>query len=117
MLWASGYGGLVLALAQRHGIEVPKDEFERVMKYLSQGWRSFGAERSELADSALALYALAVAGLAEPGYHERLYSLRGNLSTEDRALLALAIAESHGPAEMTSQLLSSNAVSRPDEHR
>ena len=38
-------------------------------------------------------------------------------SLQDRALLALAIAESHGPAEMTSELFSSKAVSRPDEDR
>ena len=105
MLWASAYGGMILALAQRHNIAVPKEEFAALLKYLSQQLRSVGADSSELSDYCLALYALALAGHAEPAYHEKLYALRQKLCDEDRALLALAIAESSGPSDMISQLL------------
>ena len=105
MLWASAYGGMVLALAQRHGADVPKEEFSSLLNYLDQQLRSIRADGSELPDACLGLYALALAGRAEPAYHEKLYSLRGKLGAEDRALLALAIAESRGPAQMMEELL------------
>jgi len=105
MLWASAYGGMVLALAQRHGITVPKEEFNSLLDYLSQQLRSSNDSPAELSDECLALYALALAGRAEPAFHEKLYTARGKLSAEDHALLALAIAESHGPVEMISDLL------------
>ena len=44
-------------------------------------------------------------GRAEPGYHEKAYALRGKLSAEDRALLALAVAGDHGPVGMVAELL------------
>ena len=118
MLWASVYGGLVLALAQRHGVSVPKEEFDNLMKYLSEQLRSSGEDASSLSDCCLGLYALALAGRAEPGYQEKMYSRRGKLSVEDRGLLALAIEENHGPAEMVADLLGSNPPSHPrDESR
>ena len=105
MLWASAYGGMVLALAQRHGVAVPDDDLGSLLNYLSQQLRSTSAEAANLSDRCLALYALALAGRAEPAYHEKLYSKRALLSAENRALLALAIAESHGPDEMVAELL------------
>ena len=105
MLWASAYGGMVLALAQRQGFEVSKEEFASLMTYLQQQLRSAGAADPDLADCCLGLYALALAGKAEPAYHEKLYSLREKLGAEDKALLALAIAESQGPAQMIGELL------------
>jgi uncharacterized protein YfaS (alpha-2-macroglobulin family) len=110
MLWASAYGGMVLALAQRHGIAVPKDDFDSLLDYLSGQLRSSNDSSDDLSDQCLALYALALAGRAEPAFHEKLYAVRGKLSDEDRALLALAIAESHGPIEMVSDLLHSNTM-------
>jgi len=115
MLWASAYGGLVLALAQRHGISVPKDEFDSLLHYLSQELRTPGEDPSSRSDGCLALYALALAGQAEPAYEEKLYSLRGKLSNEDRALLALAIAEAHGPGEQIADLLSGGAAARSSD--
>jgi uncharacterized protein YfaS (alpha-2-macroglobulin family) len=115
MLWASAYGGMVLALAQRHGVSVPKDELDSLLNYLSAQLRSPGEDASDLSDRCLGLYALALAGKAEPGYQEKLYSLRGKLSDEDRALLALAIAENHGPMEMIADLLSAASPARPSE--
>lgn len=118
MLWASAYGGMVLALAQRHGIEVPKEDFGLLLNYLSQSLRATGAARSELSDCCLALYALALAGRAEPAYEEKLYAWREKLSTEDRALLALAIAESRGPDDMVGALLRPGSAAQPrDEER
>ena len=56
-------------------------------------------------DRCLALYTLALAGKAEPAYHELLFKKRGQLSSENRALLALAIIEAKGPAAMAGSLL------------
>jgi uncharacterized protein YfaS (alpha-2-macroglobulin family) len=109
MLWASAYGGMVLALAQRHGLTVPNERFDHLLTYLSKQLRSSGDD-TDLSDSCLAAYALALAGRAEPAYHEKLYSLRGKLGAEDRALLALAIAEAHGPAGMIRELLQTNTM-------
>ena len=109
MLWASAYGGVVLALAQRHGVAVPKDEFDSLLNYLSEQLRAPDEAAASRSDCCLGLYALALAHRAEPGYQEKLYSLRGQLPAEDRALLALAIEETHGPAEMVAGLLTNNA--------
>ena len=112
MLWASAYGGMVLALAQRHGAEVPQEELGSLLNYLDQQMRSIGADASDLGDSCLGLYALALTGRAEPAYHEKLFSLREKLGAEDRALLALAIAESRGPTQMIADLLQPASASR-----
>jgi uncharacterized protein YfaS (alpha-2-macroglobulin family) len=111
MLWASAYGGMVLALAQRHGVVVPKEDFASLLNYLQQQLRSVSGDDANLGDYCLGLYALALAGRAEPAYHEKLYSLREKLGAEDRALLALAVAESQGPTQMIGQLLRSGSAS------
>jgi uncharacterized protein YfaS (alpha-2-macroglobulin family) len=112
MLWASAYGGMVLALAQRHGVEVPKEDYASLLNYLQQQLRSASGDDANLGDYCLGLYALALAGRAEPAYHEKLYSLREKLGAEDRALLALAIAESQGPTQMIGQLLRPGSASQ-----
>jgi uncharacterized protein YfaS (alpha-2-macroglobulin family) len=105
MLWASAYGGLVLALADRQGAEVPEREFGALMAYLSAQLRSSPTNHAALSDCCLAAYALALAGRAEPAYHEKLFEHRARLSAEDCALLALAIQESAGPDAMIATLL------------
>ncbi len=105
MLWASAYGGMVLALARQHGVEMPSEEFESLLKYLRAQLRSSTSDPSALSDQCLAVYALALSDQSEPAYHEKLYSERDKLSTEDRALLALAIAQTHGPEDMIAELL------------
>jgi alpha-2-macroglobulin len=118
MLWASAYGGLVLAIAQRHGVEVPGHEFSLLLKYLSERMRALSPNSPDLPDACLALYALALAGHSEPAYHERLFALREKLTAEDRSLLALAVAEAQGPSAMIKELLQPSAVQRPtDEAR
>jgi len=113
MLWASAYGGMVLALAQRHGIAVPQEELGSLLDYLSAQLRSANDSPDDLSDQCLALYALALAGRAEPSFHEKLYAVRGKLSAEDRALLALAIAAGDGPMDLVADLLHSPAAA-PD---
>ncbi|HEX9045498.1 MAG TPA: alpha-2-macroglobulin family protein, partial [Verrucomicrobiae bacterium] len=117
MLWASAYGGMVLAIAQRHGIAVPKEELDSLFNFLSQQLRSDGVDADELSDQCLALYALALAGRAEPAFQEKLYSRRERLATEDQALLALAIAESQGPNGMIADLLHATSPQATVESR
>ena len=112
MFWASAYGGLGMAMARRAGFQVPDEAFDRLCRYLSQQLRSTGNDGVDPhysgggpTDRCLALYALAVAGRAEPAYHELLFKRRNTLGAENRALLALAVSESHGPPAMIAELL------------
>ncbi len=107
MLWGSAYGGLGLVLAKKQGFAVPEADLQRLLKYLSDQLRGTAAETTGygLGDRCLAVYTLAVAGVAEPAYHVLLHQKRAQLSTEDRALVALAILESSGPNELVDQLL------------
>lgn len=112
LFWGSAYGGFGLAMARRAGFEVPEEPFERLCKYLSAQLRSASGESFDQhyqgggpSDRCLALYTLALAQRAEPAYHELLFKKRDQLSAENRALLALAIVESEGPAEMVAELL------------
>jgi uncharacterized protein YfaS (alpha-2-macroglobulin family) len=112
MLWGSAYGGFGMAMARRAGFEVPQEQFDRLCKYLSEQLRGTGGDVFDQhyggggpSDRCLALYTLALAGRAEPAYHELLFKKRDQLSGENRALLALAITESDGPAAMIEELL------------
>ena len=115
MLWASAYGAMVLTLAQQRGWTLPEPEFDHLLSGLSAQLRAPGGRESSLSDSCLALYALALAGRAEPAYHEKLFTRRGQLSTEDKALLALAILQAGGPPAMARELLTTNQTSRRAE--
>ncbi len=110
-LWASAYGGVALALAQRNGWPVPVATLTRLCDYLSGALRNSGElqDNFELSDRCLALYALALAGRPEEAYHEVFFQKRARLSGESRALLALAILESKGPAAMVEKLLNSQS--------
>ncbi len=110
MLWGSAYGGLGLALAKRAGYEVPAASFDNLCKYVSAELRGLGEGADKLDHYAfnercLALYMLAVAGRAEPAYHELLFTRRAALTSENRAILALAILESGGAPAMVNELL------------
>ena len=111
MLWASAYGAMVLTLAQQRGWMVPEPQFNNLLSGLSAQLRA-PDDQSSFSDECLALYALALAGRAEPAYHEKFFSLRGQLSTEDQALLALAILQANGPPEMARELLTTNQTAR-----
>ena len=97
--WGSAYGGLGIALAKRAGFDVPPEQFEQLMNYLSTQLRGSAEEKFDghyggggPSDRCLAVYTLAVGGRAEPAYHELLFKRRSSLSDETR-LLALAIAK------------------------
>jgi uncharacterized protein YfaS (alpha-2-macroglobulin family) len=105
--WGSAYGGLALALAQKQKFPVPAAETKKLFSYLSEHLRGTAKDVTGygLSDRCLAVYALAVAGKPEPAYHDLLFQKRAKLSAEDRALVALAVLESHGPKSMVDELL------------
>jgi uncharacterized protein YfaS (alpha-2-macroglobulin family) len=105
--WASAYGVVGLSLAQRGGWPVPVATVNKVCEYLSGALRNSGdlQDNFELSERCLALYGLALAGRPENSYHEVLFNKRARLSAESRALLALAILESNGPATMIEELI------------
>ena len=113
MLWGSAYGALALTLAKqaglrrsRSGIQAAAEVSERATARHRAGCRP----ATDVTDRCLAVYALALAGAPEPAYHDLLFQKRAKLSAEDRALLALAVIESKGPAKMIEELLRGPAV-------
>lgn len=106
-LWVSAYGGLVLAMAQKHGFGVPQESMEELFKYLEKEVRSTTGilDNIDASDRCLALHALALAGRPQPAIHERFYEQRERLSMENRSLLALAIMTSGGPKDMAMEML------------
>jgi len=112
MLWASAYGAMVLSLAKEHGWTLPEPQYEKLLAGLSAQLRQARDDEASHSDTCLALYALALAGRAEPAYHEKLFSRRGQLSNGDKALLALAVLQAHGPPQMARELLTTNQPSR-----
>ncbi|MCX6875521.1 MAG: MG2 domain-containing protein [Verrucomicrobia bacterium] len=115
MLWASAYGGLVLATARRYDHSIPVGCLDEICDYLKEGLRDTSACRDEfeLAPRCLALYTLALSDKAEPSYHELVFKKRDVLSAESRALLALAVLESNGPAAMVEELINSKMPAQP----
>ena len=115
--WGSAYGGLGLAMAKRAGYDVPKESFDSLCKYLSAGLRGTAElnTRWGLGERCLAVYTLALAGRAEPAYHEVLFNKRHDLTAESRALLALAIIECKGLAAMSEELLRSSKAESDEE--
>jgi uncharacterized protein YfaS (alpha-2-macroglobulin family) len=123
LFWGSAYGGFGLATARRAGFAVPEEDFDRLCTYLSEQLRGSNEEdfdrhygRGGPSDRCLALYTLALAGKPEPAYHELYFKKRAKLSSENRALLALAIIEAKGPAAMVEALLDPKLeANSPDE--
>ena len=106
-LWASAYGGLAFALAQKQKFPVPESETKKLFGYISEQLRGTATDATGygLSDRCLAVYTLAIANKPEPAYHDLLFQKRAKLSAEDRALVALAILESKGPKSMVDELL------------
>jgi len=106
MLWGSAYASLVLTRARQQGYAVADEDYDALMKWMSEQLRGTASvPASELNPRCLALYALAVAGRAEPGYFEVLFNRRAELGEDDRTFVALAIIESKGNAAMLDELL------------
>ncbi len=112
LLWASAHGAVGLAMAAQSGAKVPPQRLESLAKWLSEALRAERRDSAWLTEQAYAAYALAFLGKAEPAYHEILLAKLGSLLPSGRALLALAIVESAGPAEMARRAL---AFSKPRE--
>ncbi|MBM3880631.1 MAG: hypothetical protein FJ387_13090 [Verrucomicrobia bacterium] len=115
MLWASAYAGVVLAVAQRRGVELPASRWQSLLGYLKDHLRGTAdlQQPRELGTRCLAAYALASAGQAETAYHELLYRRRAELSPQERAWLALALAESGAARDWTRDLLETGAATVP----
>src|SRR5205814_9838133 len=98
---------LGLALAQKQKFDVPQVEFKKLLGYVSEQLRGTANDVTGygLSDRCLAVYTLAIAGRPEPAYHDLLFQKRAKLNAEDRALVALAAIESHGPKTMIEELL------------
>ncbi len=112
-LWASAHGSVGLIMAARAGANVPAGRLDALTKFLSESLRGDGeGDGWRRTERAYAAYALALAGKAEPGYHEALYAKRQELAPSARALLALAIAEAEGPPDMARTLLT---LTRPND--
>lgn len=105
-LFQSAYAALALGLLEKQGEELPPG-WPKLLTYLSGELRGIGERNARFSpgDAALAVYALALAGKAEPAYHEQLFARRAELSFESRALLASAIMEAGGPAKLVGTLL------------
>jgi uncharacterized protein YfaS (alpha-2-macroglobulin family) len=105
-LFSSAYAAVALAQLEGQGTELPPG-WEKLLSWLSSELRGTDKKRweHELSDTALTLYALALAGKAEPAYHEKLFSRRAELSPETRALLALAMVQSGGAPDAIGKLL------------
>jgi uncharacterized protein YfaS (alpha-2-macroglobulin family) len=92
MLWGSAYGGMVLELARKAGLPVPKPQYEALLNYLGNRVRNPISGDADAGAQCLALYALALAGRAEPACDTQLFEERARLSAEERGLIAMAIA-------------------------
>ncbi len=109
-LFTSAYAVLALSLLEKQGQALPAG-WPRLLDFVSGELRALEKKRagSGLDDFALALFALASAGKAEPAYHEQLFDRRAELSLESRALLACAVMEAKGPANLVAKLLDPRA--------
>jgi len=114
-LFASAWAGVVLSMVANQEMQLPRG-WNLLLDYLAKSLRGLSDDKSgvSLEDRALVAYALALAGRGEAAYHEELFRRRAELPRDARALLAVAIASSGGPREMSLQLLSEREPS-PDD--
>ncbi|HWQ90713.1 MAG TPA: hypothetical protein VN673_03500, partial [Clostridia bacterium] len=111
MRWASAYGALVLARAQAAGVPVSEPEFNSLLNYLQIKLVEPGNLNAD--SLCLGACALAAAQRADFSLHTRLYGERDSFSTEDRALLALAIATGEKDLNHARTLLQKPATRAP----
>ncbi len=117
-LWVSAYATAAIALARAQGFAVADRAFQDLLEYLRAqfvaGQTPSGARRvpgteapGEAEAQCLALYALALGGKAEAGYHQRMRDRLPELPSGTRAWLALAIAEAGPPSALAEEILTS----------
>lgn len=106
-LWASAYGGLAVALAQRQGYPLPSARVERLYDYLRTSLQGLDAfvDNQELSERCLAAWVLAIAGRPPAAAIERFHERRDRMSAETRATLALAVLETGRDPEAARDLL------------
>ncbi len=107
----SAWTAIVLSRAAARGVTMPAG-WNALLEYLTKSLRGLDGTThdQQLAEKAYAAYALALAGRAEASYHEELFRRRANLSPDARAILALAILQSHGSRDMVAELLKPDAT-------
>lgn len=108
----SCYAGLALAKAGEKGIEIEKQVINSLINYLQDILKSKinkndfpYSNRSWNTVQAFALYILALLDKPEPGYNEKLFSCRENLSTFAKTLLLKAIDKGNGDDSIRSILV------------
>ncbi len=111
LLSGSAYGGLALVMAEKLGVQLPKDRLDHLWQYLGSQLRDSGklTNPDQLSDRCLSLYTLALAGKSEPAYLDILFNKKDKLPAEARALLALAILEADTTDPRVGTLLTEKA--------
>ncbi len=108
----TGYAALALIRASEAGYSINRNGLEGALQYLKNFLRwdwpagnSYWATSEWKTTRALALYVLALAGQPQPGYQEKLFVERKELSLFGKALLLKALNLVKGPAEAREALL------------
>lgn len=96
MQFVSAYAAIMLTALHADQSDRP-EEMDALYGYLSESLRDN--------NSAIVLFALALAGHPEPAYQEQAYQRRSELNREERSLLALAMLHSGGSPEAIDDLL------------
>jgi len=109
--FASAYGGMVLAIAEERGHDVPDDQLKSLVKYLTKHVKR-PMDPKEGDAYCLALYTLALLHEAQPASHEHAFGRRNELSSSAGALLASAVAKVNGPKGMIEKLIQSTRSKR-----
>ncbi len=109
-LFPSAWAAVAFAELAKQDFPLPEG-WKKLLDYLSEELRDMDKVRDgdALEQRALAVFALASAGRAEPAYFEKLAARRSEMTHEGRALLALAILESKGATAFAEGLLNPDA--------
>ena len=108
--WGSAYAAWVLALARDAGFSVPEGAQKRLNDWLSRNWRSPTLTKTnDWSERSLTAVALSYAGQADASLNQLLVEQADHLTSEDRALAALAITHAHGDTNMALRLLTEGA--------
>ena len=102
--FASSYGGMVLAIAEKKGKQVPAQAMERLGAFLVRLVKRPVKKDGEWGGHCLALYTLALMDKSQPAYHENAFTLRAKLPAAAVSLLTAAVAKSGGSQEMLGEL-------------
>ncbi len=123
----SGYAAFCLMQAQKAGYPISQSGLDRVMDYLAQiagdkvQFRNHPyTQETSLSVRAFALYLLALAGRPEPGYTEKIYAERSQLTTFGKTMLLKAMHYEKGYPEakklLLQEMLNSIKVSSTQAH-